>query len=49
MVTLNATAKLNDVDPYAWLADVLAHIASTPQNRLSELLPWQWEKLTGDA
>jgi transposase len=42
MVTLMATAKLNDVDPLAWLADVLARIADTPQSRLPELLPWQW-------
>ena len=37
------TAKLNDVDPQAWLADVLAQIADTPQSRLSELLPWEWK------
>ncbi len=43
MVTLIMTAKLNDVDPQAWLADVLARIADTPQNRLHELLPWEWK------
>ena len=37
------TAKLTDVDPQAWLADVLARIADTPQSRLHELLPWQWK------
>jgi transposase len=42
IVTLIATAKLNDVDPQAWLADVLARIADTPQNQLPELLPWNW-------
>ena len=36
------TAKLNDVDPQAWLADVLGRIAETPQSRLDELLPWNW-------
>jgi IS66 C-terminal element len=36
MYTLIQTAKLNDVDPQAWLADVLARIADIPQNRLSE-------------
>ena len=36
------TAKLNDVDPQAWLADVLARIADTPQTKLAELLPWNW-------
>lgn len=43
MYTLIGTAKLNDVDPQAWLADVLARIADTPQNRLDELLPWNWK------
>jgi transposase len=42
MYTLIATAKLNNIDPQAWLADVLAQIADLPQNRLSELLPWNW-------
>ena len=42
LATLIATAKLNDVDPQAWLADVLARIAGTPQSQLSELLPWTW-------
>jgi transposase len=42
MYTLIQTAKLNDVDPQAWLADVLAKIADAPQNRLGELLPWSW-------
>ncbi len=43
MATLIATAKLNDVDPQAWLADVLARIAAMPQGRLPELLPWNWK------
>lgn len=43
MVTLITTAKLNTVDPQAWLADVLARIAGTPQSRLAELLPWSWQ------
>jgi hypothetical protein len=42
MATLLQTAKLNDVDPQAWLADALARIAGTPQSRLAELLPWNW-------
>ena len=42
MYTLIGTAKLNDVDPQAWLADVLGRIAETPQTRLEELLPWNW-------
>ena len=42
--SLIATAKLNDVDPQAWLADVLARIADQPIRRLDELLPWHWRK-----
>jgi hypothetical protein len=42
IVTLIATAKLNHVDPQAWLADVLAHIAGLTQGRLAELLTWNW-------
>ncbi|MET3792518.1 hypothetical protein ABID37_002735 [Aquamicrobium terrae] len=41
-----ATARLNDVDPQAWLADVLARIANTPQSRLADLLPWNWRRPT---
>jgi transposase len=42
MYTMIVTAKLNDIDPQAWLADVLARVASLPQNQLPELLPWRW-------
>ena len=43
MYSLIVTAKLNDVDPRAWLADVLARIAGHPASRLHELLPWNWK------
>jgi transposase len=33
---------MNDVDPQAWLADVLARIAEHPVHKLDELLPWNW-------
>jgi transposase len=46
MMTLIMTAKLNGIDPLAWLADLLARIAGQPQRRLYELLPWEW-KLPG--
>jgi transposase len=46
MYSLIVTAKLNDIDPQAWLADVLAHIADIPQHRLAELLPWNWRPAT---
>jgi len=42
MYSLIVTAKMNDIDPQAWLADVLARIAEHPANRLDELLPWNW-------
>ncbi len=42
--TLIITAKLNNVDPRAWLADVLRRIADHPASRLDELLPWNWSK-----
>jgi hypothetical protein len=44
--TLIGTAKLNDVDPQAWLADVLRRIADHPASRLGELLPWNWKNGT---
>lgn len=40
--TLIETAKLNGVDPQAWLADVLDRIADHPINRVDEFLPWIW-------
>jgi transposase len=43
MYSLIATAKMNDVDPQAWLADVLARIADHPIHKLDELLPWSWQ------
>ena len=46
MYTLIATAKLNDINPQAWLADVLRRIADHPASRLHELLPWHWKALT---
>jgi len=42
MATLIMTAKLNDVDPQAWLADVLARINDHAIHRLDELLTWNW-------
>ena len=45
MLTLITTARLNDIDPKAWLADGLARIADLPASRLHELLPWEWKRL----
>lgn len=41
--TLIETCKLNEVDPRAWFADVLACIAAHPASRMAELLPWNWK------
>jgi transposase len=42
--TLIGTAKLNDIDPQAWLGDAIARISDMPVSRLPELLPWNWQK-----
>lgn len=44
MYSLIVTAKLNDVDPQAWLADVLARIAGHPVQKIDELMPWNWRQ-----
>ena len=49
MATLIMTAKLNDIDPQVWLADVLASIADTSITRLEQLLPWNWTPPTVNA
>src|SRR5712691_2396965 len=43
MYSLIVTAKLNNIDPQAWLADVLARIAEHPAHRIDDLLPWNWQ------
>ena len=49
MATLIMSATLNDIDPQAWLADVLANIADMPISRLQQLLPWNWTPKTPSA
>ncbi len=44
MLTLIQTAKLNDIDPQAWLADVLARLQDHRARRIDELLPWNWTR-----
>ena len=44
MYTLIETCKLNDVDPRAWLADVLARLPDHPNPRITGLLPWNWKE-----
>jgi hypothetical protein len=43
MYSLIVTAKMNDIDPQAWLADILARLPSHPAHRIDELLPWNWK------
>ncbi|MEZ5787750.1 MAG: IS66 family transposase [Xanthobacteraceae bacterium] len=47
MYTLIHTARLNDVDPQAWLADVLARINDHAITDLAALLPWRWAQERG--
>ncbi len=46
MYSLIVTAKMNDIDPQAWLADTLARIAEHPARGIDQLLPWNWRPLT---
>jgi transposase len=41
--TLIETCKMNDVDPQAWLADVLARLPDHPASKIADLLPWKWK------
>jgi hypothetical protein len=43
MYSLIETAKLNGLNPQAYLADVLARIADHPAKRVADLLPWNWQ------
>jgi len=53
MASLVATAKLNGVEPLAWLTDVLERMISgrTKATELAQLLPWTWkaERLAATA
>jgi transposase len=48
MYTLIATAKLNNIDPQAWLTHVLPCTADHPARQLHELLPWNWHAPTAE-
>ncbi|WOH63906.1 transposase domain-containing protein [Bradyrhizobium sp. BWA-3-5] len=38
----SASAKLDDIDPHGWLADVLGRLPDHPAKRIHDLLPWSW-------
>jgi len=44
--TIIETAKMNGINPQAYLADILARIADHPSRRIDDLLPWRWKPLT---
>ena len=44
--SLIETAKLNGVNPQAWLTDVLSRIAEHPINKIDELLPWRFRPVS---
>lgn len=45
LYSLMGTCKLNDVNPFSWLKNVLGIIPSHPINRIQELLPYDWKAL----
>ena len=49
MYSLMVTARMNNIDPRAWLADVLERIGDHPASRLDELLPWNWRTIIAAA
>ena len=49
MYTLIETARLNDVDPEAWLSDVISRIADHPNTKIDERLPWKWTRADSHA
>lgn len=44
MHALIETAKLNGIDPRAWLVDVLARLPGYSMSRIRKLLPWNWQR-----
>jgi len=50
IASLLTTAKLNDVEPHAYLSDVLERLSQGhPMNRIDDLLPWNWAASRADV
>ena len=48
--SLVETAKLNNVEPHAWLTHVIGNIADHPMKKIDELFPWNWrDRESGDS
>ncbi len=47
-MTIIETAKMNGIDPQAYLADIFTRIHDHPNKQLHQLLPWNWQPLTAD-
>ncbi len=47
--SLTETCQLNEVDPHAWLTDILAKLPDHPAHRVGELLPWAWKARRAEA
>jgi len=45
-MSLISLAKMNGLDPYAYLSDVLERLPTQPANRVAELLPHRWHPTT---
>ncbi len=44
MYSFFATCKINGIEPYAWLHDVLKRVPEHKANKLEELLPQNWKQ-----
>jgi Transposase IS66 family/IS66 C-terminal element len=49
LYTLTETARLNGVDPEAWLGDVISRVTDHPNTKIDELLPWKWTRAGSQA
>jgi transposase len=47
--TLIETAKMNEVNPEAWLASVLERTQDHPANRMGDLMPWAYQDMIDAA